>query len=151
MTEAEEKAEFARAMISTGGNPLESGQLVYPANFNMAAHAAHRLHSDPEVLQLIAEFKKAKQEESGISDEEAYAEEMLRDIIENSIDREIKLKAIGLFMELKGISKKPQTSNNLNVIVPRAIEVPYFQEVSEWEKGLASNQKTLKDESTSRH
>ena len=40
MTEQEEKRKFAEAMISANMNPLEAGQLVHPANFNLAAQIA---------------------------------------------------------------------------------------------------------------
>ena len=60
MTESEEKAAFAQAMISANMNPLEAGQLVHPANFNRAAQIASMWHNDAEVKAMIAELKKAE-------------------------------------------------------------------------------------------
>ena len=67
MTESEEKAAFAQAMISANMNPLEAGQLVHPANFNRAAQIASMWHNDAEVKAMIAELKKAEIAETGIS------------------------------------------------------------------------------------
>lgn len=82
MTESEEKAAFAQAMISANMNPLEAGQLVYPANFNRAAQIASMWHNDAEVKAMIAELKKAEHAETGISEDEKYVEEKLKEIIE---------------------------------------------------------------------
>jgi hypothetical protein len=58
MTESEEKAAFASAMVSTNMNPLEAGQLVHPANFNRAAQIASMWHNDAEVKALVIKIKK---------------------------------------------------------------------------------------------
>ena len=80
MTESEEKAAFAQAMISANMNPLEAGQLVHPANFNRAAQIASMWHNDAEVKAMIAEIKKAEHAETGISEDEKYVEEKLKEI-----------------------------------------------------------------------
>ena len=86
MTESEEKAAFAQAMISANMNPLEAGQLVHPANFNRAAQIASMWHNDAEVKAMIAEIKKAEHAETGISEDEKYVEEKLKEIEENDDD-----------------------------------------------------------------
>ena len=80
MTESEEKAAFAQAMVSANMNPLEAGQLVHPGNFNRAAQIASMWHNDAEVKSLIAEIKKAEIAESGVSEDEKYVEEKLKEI-----------------------------------------------------------------------
>ena len=82
----EEKAAFAEAMISANMNPLEAGQLVHPANFNRAAQIASMWHNDAEVKAMIAELKKAEIAESGVSEDERYVEEKLKEIIADQLN-----------------------------------------------------------------
>ena len=101
MTEQEEKRKFAEAMISANMNPLEAGQLVHPANFNRAAQIASMWHNDAEVKALIAEIKKAEHAETGISEDEKYVEEKLKEIIEACPHVDDRIKALDKLMELK--------------------------------------------------
>ena len=152
MNESEEKAAFAKAMLSTNLNPLEAGQLVHPANFNRAAQIASMWHNDVEVKQLIAEIKKAELAESGISENEKYAEEKLKEIVENSTFPKDRIDALGKLIDIWGLSKKPQTSQQtVNVIMPRAIEVPTHGSDDEWETAAATQQDGLLNVSRSRH
>ena len=151
MTELEEKSAFAQAMISANMNPLEAGQLVHPANFNLAAQIASMWHNDPEVKSLIAEIKKAAVEESGVSEDERYVEEKLKDIIENCSFADDRIKALDKLMELKGLAKKPQNGPTVQVVIPRAIEVPTHGTNEEWEAAAAAQQRELLNVSRSRH
>ncbi len=154
MTESEEKAAFAQAMISANMNPLEAGQLVHPANFNRAAQIASMWHNDAEVKALIIEIKKAEIAETGISEDEKYVEEQLKDIIENTRGlnaAETKIKALDKLMDLKGLSKKPQTGPAVQVVIPRAIEIPTHGTNEEWEAAAAQQQRELLNVSRSRH
>ena len=151
MTESEEKAAFAQAMISANMNPLEAGQLVHPANFNRAAQIASMWHNDAEVKSLIAEIKKAEVEESGVSEDERYVEEKLKEIIENARFPDDRIKALDKLMELKGLAKKPQTGPAVQVVIPRAIEVPTHGTNEEWEAAAAAQQRELLNVSRSRH
>ena len=151
MTEQEEKRKFAEAMISANMNPLEAGQLVHPANFNRAAQIASMWHNDAEVKSLIAEIKKAEIAESGVSEDEKYVEEKLKEIIETARFHDDKIKALDKLMDLKGLSKKPQTGPAVQVVIPRAIEVPTHGTNEEWEAAAAQQQRELLNVSRSRH
>lgn len=151
MTEQEEKVKFAEAMISANMNPLEAGQLVHPANFNRAAQIASMWHNDAEVKSLIAQIKKAAQAETGVSEDEKYVEEKLKHIIENCPHADDRIKALDKLMELKGLSKKPQTGPAVQVVIPRAIEVPTHGTDEEWEAAAAKQQRELLNVSRSRH
>lgn len=151
MTESEEKAAFAQAMVSANMNPLEAGQLVYPGNFNRAAQIASMWHNDAEVKSLIAEIKKAEIAESGVSEDEKYVEEKLKEIIETARFHDDKIKALDKLMDLKGLSKKPQSGPAVQVVIPRAIEVPTHGTNEEWEAAAAQQQRELLNVSRSRH
>ena len=151
MTESEEKAAFAQAMISANMNPLEAGQLVHPANFNRAAQIASMWHNDAEVKSLIAEIKKAEIAESGVSEDEKYVEEKLKEIIETARFHDDKIKALDKLMDLKGLSKKPQSGPAVQVVIPRAIEIPTHGTNEEWEAAAAAQQRDLLNVSRSRH
>ena len=151
MTEQEEKLKFAEAMISANMNPLEAGQLVHPANFNRAAQIASMWHNDAEVKSLIAQIKKAEIAETGISEDEKYVEEKLKEIIETSRFADDKIKALDKLMDLKGLSKKPQSGPAVQVVIPRAIEVPTHGTNEEWEAAAAAQQRELLNVSRSRH
>ena len=151
MTESEEKAAFAQAMISANMNPLEAGQLVHPANFNRAAQIASMWHNDAEVKAMIAELKKAEIALAGVSEDERYVEEKLKEIIENARFPDDRIKALDKLMELKGLAKKPQTGPAVQVVIPRAIEVPTHGTNEEWEAAAAAQQRELLNVSRSRH
>ena len=151
MTESEEKAAFAQAMLSANMNPLEAGQLVHPANFNRAAQIASMWHNDAEVKAMIATLKKAEIAESGVSEDERYVEEKLKEIIENARFPDDRIKALDKLMELKGLAKKPQTGPAVQVVIPRAIEVPTHGTDEEWEAAAAKQQRELLNVSRSRH
>ena len=151
MTESEEKAAFAQAMVSANTNPLEAGQLVHPGNFNRAAQIASMWHNDAEVKSLIAEIKKAEIAESGVSEDEKYVEEKLKEIIETARFHDDKIKALDKLMDLKGLSKKPQSGPAVQVVIPRAIEVPTHGTNEEWEAAAAQQQRELLNVSRSRH
>ena len=151
MTETEEKAAFAQAMISANMNPLEAGQLVHPANFNRAAQIASMWHNDAEVKALIAELKKAELAEKGISENEKYAEEKLKEIVENSSFPKDRIDALGKLIDIWGLSKKPQSGPAVQVVIPRAIEVPTHGTNEEWEAAAAQQQRELLNVSRSRH
>ena len=151
MTESEEKAAFAQAMISANMNPLEAGQLVRPANFNRAAQIASMWHNDAEVKAMIAELKKAEIAESGVSEDERYVEEKLKEIIESACFPDDRIKALDKLMELKGLAKKPQTGPAVQVVIPRAIEVPTHGTNEEWEAAADAQQRELLNVSRSRH
>ena len=151
MTESEEKAAFAQAMVSANTNPLEAGQLVHPGNFNRAAQIASMWHNDAEVKSLIAEIKKAEIAESGVSEDEKYVEEKLKEIIENARFPDDRIKALDKLMDLKGLSKKPQNGPAVQVVIPRAIEVPTHGTNEEWEAAAAQQQRELLNVSRSRH
>lgn len=151
MTESEEKAAFAQAMISANMSPLEAGQLVHPANFNRAAQIASMWHNDAEVKATIAEIKKAEHAETGISEDEKYVEEKLKKIIEDCPHADDRIKALDKLMELKGLSKKPQNGPAVQVVIPRAIEVPTHGTNEEWEAAAAAQQRELLNVSRSRH
>lgn len=151
MTETDEKAAFAQAMISANLNPLEAGQLVHPGNFNRAAQIASMWHNDAEVKAMIADIKKAQIAESGISEDEKYVEEKLKEIIETARFHDDKIKALDKLMDLKGLSKKPQSGPAVQVVIPRAIEVPTHGTNEEWEAAAAAQQRELLNVSRSRH
>lgn len=151
MTESEEKIAFAKAMISANGNALEAGQLVHPTSFNRAAQIASMWHNDAEVKSFIDEFKQAELAESGISEDERYIEEKLKEIIEHASMPDDRIKALGKLMELKGLEKKPQTGPAVQVVIPRAIEIPTHGSDGDWEAAAAKQQKELLDVSRSKH
>ena len=151
MTETDEKAAFAQAMISANLNPLEAGQLVHPGNFNRAAQIASMWHNDAEVKAMIADIKKAQIAESGISEDEKYVEEKLKEIIETARFHDDKIKALDKLMDLKGLSKKPLSGPAVQVVIPRAIEVPTHGTIEEWEAAAAAQQRELLNVSRSRH
>ena len=152
MTESEEKAAFAQAMISANMNPLEAGQLVHPANFNRAAQIASMWHNDAEVKAMIAELKKAEIAESGKDDDDVYLEEKLKDAVESADTWRDRIRAIEIYAEVKGKKKKEAPSQNVTVLIPKVIAASdYSTDKEKWESDLLAQQRELQNVSRSKH
>ncbi len=152
MTETEEKAAFAQAMISANMNPLEAGQLVHPANFNRAAQIASMWHNDAEVKALIAEIKKAEIAESGKDDDDVYLEEKLKQAVESADTWRDRIRAIEIYAEVKGKKKKEAPSQNVTVLIPKVIAASdYSTDEEKWESDLLAQQRELQNVSRSKH
>lgn len=152
MTESEEKAAFAQAMISANMNPLEAGQLVHPANFNRAAQIASMWHNDAEVKAMIAELKKAEIAESGKDDDDVYLEEKLKQAVESADTWRDRIRAIEIYAEVKGKKKKEATSQNVTVLIPKVIAASdYSTDKEKWESDLLAQQRELQNVSRSKH
>ena len=152
MTEQEEKAAFAQAMISANMNPLEAGQLVHPANFNRAAQIASMWHNDAEVKAMIAELKKAEIAESGKDDDDVYLEEKLKHAVESADTWRDRIRAIEIYAEVKGKKKKEAPSQNVTVLIPKVIAASdYSTDAVKWESDLLAQQRELQNVSRSKH
>ena len=152
MTESEEKAAFAQAMISANMNPLEAGQLVHPANFNRAAQIASIWHNDAEVKAMIAELKKAEIAESGKDDDDVYLEEKLKQAVESADTWRDRIRAIEIYAEVKGKKKKEAPSQNVTVLIPKVIAASdYSTDKEKWESDLLAQQRELQNVSRSKH
>ena len=152
MTESEEKAAFAQAMISANTNPLEAGQLVHPANFNRAAQIASMWHNDAEVKAMIAELKKAEIAESGKDDDDVYLEEKLKQAVESADTWRDRIRAIEIYAEVKGKKKKEAPSQNVTVLIPKVIAASdYSTDKEKWESDLLAQQRELQNVSRSKH
>lgn len=152
MTESEEKAAFAQAMISANMNPLEAGQLVHPANFNRAAQIASMWHNDAEVKALIVEIKKAEVAESGKDDDDVYLEEKLKQAVESADTWRDRIRAIEIYAEVKGKKKKEAPSQNVTVLIPKVIAASdYSTDKEKWETDLLAQQRELQNVSRSKH
>lgn len=152
MTESEEKAAFAQAMISANMNPLEAGQLVHPANFNRAAQIASMWHNDAEVKAMIAELKKAEIAESGKDDDDVYLEEKLKHAVESADTWRDRIRAIEIYAEVKGKKKKEAPSQNVTVLIPKVIAASdYSTDAVKWESDLLAQQRELQNVSRSKH
>ncbi len=152
MTESEEKAAFAQAMISANMNPLEAGQLVHPANFNRAAQIASMWHNDAEVKAMIAELKKAEIAESGKDDDDVYLEEKLKQAVESADTWRDRIRAIEIYAEVKGKKKKEAPSQNVTVLIPKVIAASdYSTDKEKWESDLLAQQRELQNVSRSKH
>ena len=152
MTESEEKAAFAQAMISANMNPLEAGQLVHPANFNRAAQIASMWHNDAEVKAMIAELKKAEIAESGKDDDDVYLEEKLKHAVESADNWRDRIRAIEIYAEVKGKKKKEAPSQNVTVLIPKVIAASdYSTDAVKWESDLLAQQRELQNVSRSKH
>ena len=152
MTESEEKAAFAQAMISANMNPLEAGQLVHPVNFNRAAQIASMWHNDAEVKALIIEIKKAEIAESGKDDDDVYLEEKLKQAVESADTWRDRIRAIEIYAEVKGKKKKEAPSQNVTVLIPKVIAASdYSTDKEKWESDLLAQQRELQNVSRSKH
>ena len=152
MTESEEKAAFAQAMISANMNPLEAGQLVHPANFNRAAQIASMWHNDAEVKAMIAELKKAEIAESGKDDDDVYLEEKLKQAVESADTWRDRIRAIEIYAEVKGKKRKEAPSQNVTVLIPKVIAASdYSTDKEKWESDLLVQQLELQNVSRSKH
>lgn len=152
MTESEEKAAFAQAMISANMNPLEAGQLVHPANFNRAAQIASMWHNDAEVKAMIAELKKAEIAESGKDDDDVYLEEKLKQAVESADTWRDRIRAIEIYAEVKGKKKKEVPSQNVTVLIPKVIAASdYSTDKEKWESDLLAQQRESQNVSRSKH
>lgn len=152
MTESEEKAAFAQAMISANMNPLEAGQLVHPDNFNRAAQIASMWHNDAEVKAMIAELKKAEIAESGKDDDDVYLEEKLKQAVESADTWRDRIRAIEIYAEVKGKKKKEAPSQNVTVLIPKVIAASdYSTDKEKWESDLLAQQRELQNVSRSKH
>jgi hypothetical protein len=152
MTESEEKAAFAQAMISANMNPLEAGQLVHPGNFNRAAQIASMWHNDAEVKAMIAELKKAEIAESGKDDDDVYLEEKLKQAVESADTWRDRIRAIEIYAEVKGKKKKEAPSQNVTVLIPKVIAASdYSTDKEKWESDLLAQQRELQNVSRSKH
>ena len=152
MTESEEKAAFAQAMISANMNPLEAGQLVHPANFNRAAQIASMWHNDAEIKAMIAELKKAEIAETGEDEDDLYLKEKLKEAIENADSWRERINAMNLYADIKGKKKKEAPSQNVTVLIPKVIAASdYSTDKDKWESDLLAQQRELQNVSRSKH
>lgn len=143
VTDSAQKKAFAEALFSANMNPLVAGQKLFPDDFTRAARIASELRNDPEVLALVAELKKATAAQAGLSEDEIYIESRLKEIIDGKdAAPDDKVKALSKLMDLKGLSKQP-VSSSVQIVAPRAIEVPVHGDDRQWENAAMRQQAEL--------
>lgn len=159
MTEDEEKAAFAIGLLKQPNEPFKVALSIFPDNTNRALWVAHHWPNDPAV----------KAEQKRVADDDNAGDflpskgDLARAIwqkMEGSTNSEGRVivpimedyvKLAKLYAEVRGFIEKPGTGPAVNVIIPRAIEVPTHGTNDEWEAAAERQQRELLNVSRSRH
>lgn len=158
MTEQEEKAAFAALLLKMPNDPFKAA-LELVSDTTRALRIAMEWPKDPIVK---AETERLTEGEGALSFLPGKGE-LLRDIwdrmqgqvgaagtiIKPTPDDYAKLAK--LYAEVRGFIEKPQSGPAVQVIIPRAIEVPTHGTDEQWESAAATQQRELLDVSRSRH
>lgn len=157
--ESEEKAAFAALLLKTPTEPFKAALALFPDNTSRALWVANHWVNDPEVLAAQKRNKEEFGEFAGLADKVDLARDIWqrmqgtttpdgRQIIPSPDDY---AKLAKLYAEVRGFIEKPQTGPAVQVVFPRAIEVPTHGSNEDWEAAAAKQQRELLDVSRSRH
>lgn len=157
--ESEEKAAFAALLLKTPNEPFKAALALFPDNTSRALWVANHWVADPEVLAAQKNLKDTLGEFAGLADKSELARSIWERMqgTQTADGRTIPptaddfAKLAKLYAEVRGFIEKPQTGPAVQVIVPRAIEVPTHGTAEEWEAAAAKQQRELLDVSRSRH
>lgn len=157
--ESEEKAAFAALLLKTPTEPFKAALALFPDNTSRALWVANHWVADAEVLAAIKRLKEEMGEFAGLADKSELARDIWQRMqgtqtadgrtIPPTADDYAKLAK--LYAEVRGFIEKPQSGPAVQVIVPRAIEVPTHGSNEDWEAAAAKQQRELLDVSRSRH
>jgi hypothetical protein len=158
MTEAEEKAAFAVGLLKQPNDPFKVALSLFPDNTNRALWVAHNWPHDAEVK---AEQERLANEDGGdFLPSKADLARAIWQKMEGTTNSEGRVivpttedyaKLAKLYAEVRGFIEKPGTGPQVNVIVPRAIEVPTHGSNEAWEAAAEIQQRELLNVSRSRH
>lgn len=159
MTEQEEKAKFAELLLKPNSEPFKVALELFPENTSKALWIANNWPHDTEVVEIQAKLKLELGEFAGLYDKAELLRAIQRRmeglqtesgrIIPPSADDFAKLAK--LYAEMMAFIEKPQTGPAVQVIIPRAIEVPVYNSMEEWEADAQTQQRDLQNVSRSRH
>jgi hypothetical protein len=158
MTEAEEKKEFA-ALLIREVDPFKVGNILFPENINRALKVANFWPNDPEVKAEIAKLKKESGGIACLPDKTDLARDiwvkMQGMILPNGtvvpLLADDYAKLAKLYAEVRGFIDKTPAATNVNVILPKAIEVPTFNSDEEWATAAEKQQREILNVSRSKH
>lgn len=140
--------KFAEALHTTG-DAFKAGEAVYPRNAGLALKASEEWPSDPLVVETLARLKG----EDKLPEKTELLRELWRKMnsysMEEGADGFVKLAR--LYAEVAGLIEKPGNSQSVQVVLPRAMEVPVFASDDDWEKEAARQQRESLNVSRSRH
>lgn len=153
--ELEQKRKFAKLFLERGMSPNTAFQIALgifgEGETSKAIKAAMNWQADPQVLEFIDEIKAAGEDLELLPSKADLA----RDVwarLKDEPDSENYAKLAKLYAEVRGFIEKPQTNQNLQIVVaPKVIEVPVYQNAEAWENDSAKQQNELLNVARSRH
>lgn len=157
--ESEEKAAYA-ALLLKENDPFKAALSLFPNNTNRALRVANEWPKDDEVKAEVKRLRESDDVMSLLPDKADLARDIWQRmqgatlpngvVIPPTADEYSKLAK--LYAEVRGFIEKPSApSQNVTVVVPKAIEVPTHGTNEEWELAAERQQRELLNVSRSRH
>lgn len=156
--ELEQKRKFAKLFLERGMSPNQAFPIALgifgEGETAKAMHAAMNWQFDAEVLQFIEELKEAGDDLDLLPSKADLARDIWAKLqgVNTMLDPEGYAKLAKLYAEVRGFIEKPQTNQNVQVVVaPKVIEVPAYSSAEDWESASAKQQTELLNVARSRH
>ena len=137
------KRRFAELLVKNQDSPTMAALALFPDDEEMFAEAAANWIHDPEVIKAYEEAKQANK----TNDDDLLTKSQLAREVEKRLQAAEKpteyTQLARLYAELRGFIEKPQPSTNVNVAIPKAIEIPVYGNSEDWEKTAQKQQRGL--------
>lgn len=154
-----EAAAFAALLLKTPTEPFKAAIAMFPDDTRRALWVANHWVSHPGVLAANEIIKEQQGEFAGLPDKVELSRKIWERmqgtvthdgrVIPPVADDFVKLAK--LYAEVRSFISKPEAGPTVNVIVPRAIEIPTHGTNEEWESAAEKQQRELLNVSRSRH
>ena len=155
LTSSKHKKLFAESLMRHPKDPFKAALEVFPDNTQKALWAANYWPNDAEVISFKNRIKESSDEFSFLPSKAELAHDIwMRMHGEGyvagkviSIGADDYAKLAKLYADVRGFIEKPQTTINTNVVAPKVIEVPVYNNADKWEKDAAKQQTDLLNDS----
>lgn len=157
--ESEEKAAYA-ALLLRERDPFKAALSLFPDNTNRALWVANHWPNDSVVKAEQTRLRADDGEMSFLPDKAALAADIWAKMQGTELPNGVVIpptadeysKLAKLYADVRGFIEKPSApSQNVTVIVPKAIEVPNHGSNEDWEAAAERQQRELLNVSRSRH
>lgn len=147
MDELQQKRLFAQKLLE-GDEPFKIATSFYPENVNRALFIASNWPNDVDVLQIIADLKNEKGEESFLPTKTEFLKRLWSDM-DSCFEEETRVKYAKLYAETRGFIEKPQTNVEINQNrIVNVMRVPQRQSLDDYERTALEQQTKLITDAT---
>ena len=142
MKQSANKRRFGE-LLAQNHDPAMAALALFPNSPEMFAEAEAKWVRDPEVVKAYEDAKQA----SKVDEDDLLTKIELARELENKMQTVEKpaefTQMARLYAELMGYIEKPQPSANVNLSIPKVIEIPVFGNNDAWEKTAQKQQRGL--------